>query len=171
MNNVLKMAVAVFACVGLGLSAYIGWPLLQTKLSPAVNHADSAVFVTFDPIKLHNAAVGKAAVAASAAPTNVFDITSFGKSAQAALDRVTAKHGDNVIVLVRQAVVRGSLPDVTDEVLVELGVDPNKVPTIANYLSAPITTIPEEAVAEIKQGTLAEWAKRMKQDKEATTIP
>lgn len=123
------MVVAVAILTTVGVTRYLGMG--------AASH-----IVTFDPVKLGNAE-------RMVASQMLGSVADQGKNDPALILMQASKHtqavirevaGPDTIVLVKQAVVQGQVPDITDQVLTRLGL-PTKVPTVSLTVSetAPTT--------------------------------
>jgi hypothetical protein len=125
--DVLPSVIGVAVIAGFVMLA--GWRYLPPRTGAATQG-----MVTLDVVKLANA---ERALASKLWQKNAVDLTSIsGRTRQ-----VIQQYADGRLVLIKQATVGANLPDITDQVLVALGL-PTKVPTQlpSDYVLNPAPT-------------------------------
>lgn len=153
----MKPLVSLTLIAGL-MGGLVGATALKlAQMHGAVPGAAPPQIVTFDVAKLTNAqrAIAAGLLDESAAGDAVVRITQIGNMTDAAIAKVA---GPDTVVLVRQAVVRGELRDITGAVLKELGL-PEDVPTVdpMRYLR---DVAPTDIVNSLTARVVEENAKR-----------
>jgi hypothetical protein len=125
-ESILKVLLPYLAVTALVAATLVLAVLKVTGVGSSVGGRQNAV--VFDVIKLANAqrAVASAMIKPSEeASENAQLLLDVSKRTRAAIVKVA---GENTLVLVKQGVVSPELPDITEDVLKELGL-PTKVPT------------------------------------------
>lgn len=169
MNFFAKGAVLLLAVAGAYTVGKEAMPLMKAYVRPS---ASGATYVTVDTYKLQNAFFSKTAQVVLNDGRGVSDVATLGTQAERALDTVAQRYGDDTVVIAKAVVLRGDLPDITDEILIELSFDPATIPSgPAQVLDAPATSINESELSKIQGLTLKKAAEDLLQDALNNKLP
>jgi len=153
MNKTTKTLLTGVAGIGLLAGAF----LLGQQLNQLGSIGSSAI-VTLDPTKLANAqrAIAAGLINDGQAGDVTVTLMRLGRETEATIEKVA---GAGVTVVVKQAIVAGNVRDITDDVLIELGL-PTKVPTVdpVSYLTDVAPTDLSMSARSLMQKSMDEAA-------------